>query len=391
MSYSREKLISNIKELLEYSPTTRSLYDAYITLRNGLEPAEGSPFLEIFTPHIARHLSLRDIVMLTQVCQKTHKWRAEILYLRFLDLLTPYFDNVFELRVVMHRTRSIISGSSALWFVEGKQCNWSPGDLDIYTPRNLKDDLINYLLIQGYEVISGQPVMVDFYERSDIRLKSITKLQFGNRKIDVLESRTDSPVEPLMWFHSTIAMNFITWNSIHVLYPNLLFRKTAVAQYQVVKNQRSQGGDEWSSKYKNRGYRIAKFTTEVPKDLQGSVCSAFTRFTYDRLSLALPIVPNTPRRAIIQPELAVEWRFGGHMTFHEFCNQDICKKQWPHRSVYLNEDSKTRPSKDEIAMKKMSPIRSPSLNRDYKKLNFEPIRITKAEWNGGYWTQEKAL
>jgi hypothetical protein len=145
---------------------------------------------------IVEHLHLKDVLALTEVCQATRRYKPRVFKPRVYELLRRFVTNPSSLRQLMREKDYVISGSSVLRLIEGKSTNWESGDLDFYTPMGETADIVQYLLWDGYTIIPNTDPFVSNsdYLSLNCRLSSVTKLVKGDRKIDVLESDSESPL-----------------------------------------------------------------------------------------------------------------------------------------------------------------------------------------------------
>lgn len=195
----------------------------------------------------------------------------------------------------MRHTKSVVSGSTALAFVNG--ADWDSQDLDIYTPRGRgRDMMLSHLIhIEGYkvEMVTGddeespEPPAAPIYKNSQI--KSVTKLskqvysramkQDVTRRIDVIESVIQNSISPILRFHTSSVINWITSDSINVAYPKLTFAHIGLINSRI---RLDHPKDQiWREKYAGRGYRMIVDTYELDQMSCGSACPSLWRSTDD--------------------------------------------------------------------------------------------------------------
>jgi len=148
-----------------------------------------------------------------------------------------------------------------------------------------------------------------------MHLRFISQWKKDGRKIDVLESESESAIDPLKSFHSTLVMNFIAWNSISVLYPSLTFRKIAIVQ-----DATGQRGSWWRKKYSARGFDIK----DHDKALQDAclVCPGLHRSVDDQNSLNI-YFDTDEENLVPHPQLYTSWNFQTTNTKHALC-REVC-------------------------------------------------------------------
>jgi hypothetical protein len=292
---------------------------------------------------------------------------------RINGLLTPYGE-LEDFQHLMRDKGCVISGSSALWITEAKPCDWSPGkliyrschlkfvltlfltgDLDLYTPHGIAQEVVDFLLAKGYTKYvkpNQEETVLDFedteYFEVISRLSSVTKLVRGDRRIDVLESDADSVIEPITWFHSTMVMNYLTDKSFVMLYPAFTLDRISILQ-----SGRPQQNNKWWTRYTARNYKIRN-----PDDLEahgyGAVCERRVRSTDDRHVLVVPYEEENDSMVDTHTAMVANdhedkmelddgsrkepysWTFCSTTQFHAYCTAGVCKLK-----LYLKHDPAT--------------------------------------------------
>jgi hypothetical protein len=217
----------------------------------------------------------------------------------------------------MHWKNYVISGSSVLRLIEGNSANWESGDLDFYTPLGETAWIVHYLLQEGYTRIPDDHPLVSNsdYLSLNCHLNSITKLVKGDRKIDVLESDSKSPLEAITYFHSTVVMNYLTSDLLVMMYPRPTLSMTGIVQDAI-----PQRGSTWIRRYEARGYSIQKTTNMNPK-WRGDICPMLTRDPLDNRNLFITVYGNEKPD---QSFLSFQWSFGTNTKNHPSCSNAGC-------------------------------------------------------------------
>ncbi|KAH6876921.1 hypothetical protein BKA70DRAFT_1025738, partial [Coprinopsis sp. MPI-PUGE-AT-0042] len=138
----------------------------------------------------------------------------------------------------LNETDSVISGSFALKAVLAS--SFTPGDIDIYCPRGRSEEVLLFLKDNGYEdetrglrkfpsnsTISVEGDFDAHYDGLDTGIEQIYLLvhQGMGKKINVITSFLSSALIPILLFHSTLLMNWISHDGITCLYPELTLRR----------------------------------------------------------------------------------------------------------------------------------------------------------------------
>ncbi|PVG03865.1 hypothetical protein CPB86DRAFT_748372 [Serendipita vermifera] len=195
---------------------------------------------------------------------------------------------------------------------------WGPGDLDIYTPHGKATLILEYLIRDGYSIVPKEVEVKRRYMENG-HLSSMTKLRKGECTIDILESLSSSSITPITVFHSTAVMNYITADSIVMLYPLLTFSRITVCHY-----ASSHRNDEWQLKYiLDRSYTVQE-SYEIHQGLQHLVCLSLYRRPKDRFCLSVSFGERDDTVSNRQPG----WIFASSglvLDQHARCTVELCK------------------------------------------------------------------
>lgn len=180
-----------------------------------------------------RSLPSLDVMELAGVARRNNELQAAVdaeLNARFMDILTRFFENPVGFRGVMDDTDSVISGSSVIPLLTG-HCEWRGNDLDVYTTFGQFDTVKQYLIRrEGFHeawsatrIAPVQPVvgpaqaegqnnaMTLGYPRPvETGIYRVACLMKGDWKVDVIQSRSGSPLYAIPCFWSTLQMNFVS-------------------------------------------------------------------------------------------------------------------------------------------------------------------------------------
>jgi hypothetical protein len=106
---------------------------------------------------ISTGLDSRDIASWANTNMVFRRVAEDMTTSRLRTLLYRFVSDPEELRFMLSRFRSIISGSSALWLLD-RGATWLPADLDIYcTTGNCASVLLYFECAQGYCRVAGPP------------------------------------------------------------------------------------------------------------------------------------------------------------------------------------------------------------------------------------------
>ncbi|KAH9855227.1 hypothetical protein C2E23DRAFT_866854 [Lenzites betulinus] len=115
-------------------------------------------------------------------------------------------------------TSSVLSGSTALHILDNERAaQWSPSDLNIYTPRHGLQAFVDYLCAsEGYSVTK---IDTSKYPYDNSSIEKVVHLQRTDHEIDVIQSSSSSALEPIPLFWSSHLMNYLTADGFCVAYP----------------------------------------------------------------------------------------------------------------------------------------------------------------------------
>lgn len=167
-------------------------------------------------------------------------------------------------------------------------------------------------------------------------IKSVTKLTRKNRKIDVIESAERLAIASIVHFHSTLVMNYLTADSLVLLYPRLTLERYWVVQDNVPQQ------NTWAPRYEGRNYQILVDAGVSPRYCN-LFCRGINRFSSDRHCLLIPYDAGDDFETQISVEEPADDRMetdiaqdGGNFVWffqslcrarigHDHCSRDICK------------------------------------------------------------------
>jgi hypothetical protein len=238
-----------------------------------------------------------------RVCHSAHDAVSSYLRRAFKleRLLNRYLSDkeILELRCLQFRTGAIISGSTALQFLD--RSFYPNSDLDIYVQQDYKQEIASWLGIIGYKMLPTkgstktnlQHTMDEMAQLSDVPIVppsstiypgSFAILEFSRgfseNKVQLMITE-GSPVASVLNFHSSMfklfdpfysltpalacVMNFITYEKAYALYPRATFaaRKSLVTSVFSRPSHAHQLSTERAlEKYKARGWQIHRRMTK---------------------------------------------------------------------------------------------------------------------------------
>ena len=150
---------------------------------------------------------------------------GSVLRARYIDLIKPFVQHPRALSDALRARGAVISGSLALQFFLPSD-EWKPSDMDIYVSHSEFAELTNTLendpSLQFTPHVGRSPT-----ERSTSYSLEVTEIRRyttpTNMLVDVIRSRRDSPVSPLVQFWTSLLVNFVFPDRCGSAYPKMMF------------------------------------------------------------------------------------------------------------------------------------------------------------------------
>ena len=144
---------------------------------------------------------------------------------RYRELIRLFVPDVDVFSQLLRSTGAVISGSLALFYLIPSD-DWFPNDMDVYVPYNMFTSLTNTLethpnLRFVLEVPRPGSVLstsetIDIVEIKRYRTPS-------NRLVDVIRSRRESPISPLLRYWTSLLVNYLSPDGFASAFPRMLF------------------------------------------------------------------------------------------------------------------------------------------------------------------------
>lgn len=220
-----------------------------------------------------------------------------------------------EMLRLLHATSGVLSGSAVILAL--MPWTFEPGDLDMYVPKSQAD-----------YALSVVKDMFDFRQSKAIgpylQIPSVDRiiwLEKGHIKLNLIVSSSESAIEPIFHFHSTLVMNFISSLGIFCAYPDLTFKRRGLIN---VGKPGHRGADSATKiciqKYRQRDFHLSA-TINTWADIRGHVCTKDSscphtiRTIYDSGSLFYafrrpPWMHTTTSLIVFQLNTTPIWCFG---------------------------------------------------------------------------------
>ncbi|THH04355.1 hypothetical protein EW145_g5587 [Phellinidium pouzarii] len=152
----------------------------------------------------------------------------------------------FEFRVLQARTEMVVSGSSALQFMD--RMVYPQSDLDLYVAKDHAAQVCGWLPTEdgrGYRFVPSDRQIERGILTAQLALRS-----------------HNTPMEYILSFHSTVVMNVITYRAAYSFYPKGTFEEGLMLPC----DTREVNHDSGIEKYKARGWTVTHFAAEPFSD-----------------------------------------------------------------------------------------------------------------------------
>ena len=285
-----------------------------------LEPASRLPTETIM--HILSHCDMASLATL----YRDKGWRAAVckeLSLALQHTLSMITLDPADFQSMLRSTRSIISGSTALYHVLRFPPTWRPSDVDIIVPNHRYAEVIRFILaMPGATIINEYP---QEYEsaRNITGFSHIVQVQTPRAKFDIIQSADRSPFYPLVFYYGTHVMNAITADLAICSYPSLTLEGHAVLNPSRPRNDNSTRLA--IEKYIQRGFIFNNM--DMPFTHFGQSCS--TVITCPNRNRAFGdmyclVTPNSDRPIretldLMDEHSTTSWRLPGAACGNELC------------------------------------------------------------------------
>ena len=202
---------------------------------------------------VLRQCNTLSLVRCAQSCRLFRALVSAELRYRYFTLLRFFFgSHANQFDELIRSFPAIISGSVALAFLSWTD-QWVPGDMDIYISNNAYNRFTGALEWTGLAVLE-----TDTGPRSPSPYRGITRVRryvtWIGRNLDVIQSTTCNPATPLLYFWSSVVVNFITpYGAVCVFPMNTLNHRGLVADISY-----SEKLVAARKKYETRGFEFAE-------------------------------------------------------------------------------------------------------------------------------------
>ncbi|KAG1780904.1 hypothetical protein EV702DRAFT_963291 [Suillus placidus] len=269
---------------------------------------------------ILEELVLPDLMSFVDTRTENAASVSEYMDERHKMLLQTFVEDVKGFNDLLDTTGTVISSSSALHLFQAK-VNALRLHMDIYVTHKFEEEVMSYLkATEEYKVKHKSERKT---EHDSSAIQKIFKLEKGDKKIDVIITDWASAIIPILQFHSTVVMNYITARTLVSLYPNWMKENRGLVNpCMYLDNTTNLRTVLALMKYVNRGFDLSAepFDLGVHNCDMSRYCPRATRNTIDGDTLHWDFkkIKTMGETAVACQNMSVvTWQLGG-----EDCEED---------------------------------------------------------------------
>ncbi|KAG1793646.1 uncharacterized protein HD556DRAFT_1443437 [Suillus plorans] len=131
-------------------------------------------------------------------------------------LLKTFVEDVDGFMRLMEHMGTVILGLSALHLIQAKMEALELNDLDVYVTHEFDKEVVKHMKGKGYEM-KWESERKTEYDGS--AMKKIYKLMKNEREVDIIVTNWAGAIVPIVQYHSTAVMNYMTAHSLVCMYP----------------------------------------------------------------------------------------------------------------------------------------------------------------------------
>ncbi|EIW80030.1 hypothetical protein CONPUDRAFT_155405 [Coniophora puteana RWD-64-598 SS2] len=168
------------------------------------------------------HLNAVDLDNVRRTCKFLRHTGHEYLRHRVLAAISPYVGNARRFLLRMENVDGVISGSVALNLLFPQTATqFTSKDLDVYVPASAEYALDAFLRNAGYKEVGMN--MGTSYDIPSGAIGTVHSYinTIKKRLVDVVVAKGEDARVPVLYFHSTPVMNYVTATALFSAYPHM--------------------------------------------------------------------------------------------------------------------------------------------------------------------------
>ncbi|KAG2151978.1 hypothetical protein BD769DRAFT_1658425 [Suillus cothurnatus] len=273
--------------------------------------------------YIMEEMSLPELMIFGSTRKENKDGITDYIAARRRRMFQHFAINVNDLNALLNRTGSVVSGSCALSLVQAEREAIIPKDMDIYTTEKFETEVLDHLKNkEGYECIKEKVKKTDY---DNTAISRVHKLVREEQQVDVITTHWTCALAPILQFHSTAVMNYVTARSIICLYPRWTATNKSFIHPQMYLENRTHLHTLYGlRKYQRRGFLLSTNPFHLGDHIcegeqgfkkKGGYCPHALRSTIDEEVLAWDFGPmqTLGQTTIACQEMQImAWCLGGH-------------------------------------------------------------------------------
>ncbi|KAG1836196.1 hypothetical protein DFJ58DRAFT_847082 [Suillus subalutaceus] len=231
---------------------------------------------------VMEELALPDLISLRKTRMENNEGVKDYMEDRRRKLYEVFVKDVDKLKDLMERTGTVVSGSSALHLFQPKPNVLRLQDLDVYATEEFSQKVLNHFKDdEEYEVTNTVKWRRDYNSSA---ISRVHKLEKNGKLVDVIITNWASAIIPVLQYHSTIVMNYMTAHTFISLYPEWTKAGKSLVNPAVYMGEKSNLQTVLAlMKYIRRGFYVSAepFDMGIHNCDQSTYCPRTTRTTID--------------------------------------------------------------------------------------------------------------
>ena len=186
---------------------------------------------------------------------------TSVLRARYRDLIRPFVSDIEAFSHLLRTHGAVISGSLALFYLIPSD-QWFPNDMDVYVPYSTYNAFTATLESHpGLRFVLEVPRPDSLLSTSEtLDIVEIRKYRTpSNRLVDVIRSRRDSPLSPLLRYWTSLLVNYISPDGFASAFPRMLFNGTGYCKEFGMTTRDNLAMEKYTARHFRKGVPFAFF------------------------------------------------------------------------------------------------------------------------------------
>ena len=260
--------------------------------------------------------------------------------LEFHTMIATFTPYATSFRDMLRTTGSIITGSTVLHFLMRQPEHWTPGHVDIITPKGQFETVLNHILSESGAKVTKPAAEVETGETLAEKTGTIRQIRVKTdlAKFSISESATMSPFHPIPFLWATHLMNALTYDACICAYPMLTLRnQSLITDKSYATLQRE------VKRYTSLGFTLFEEAQQVANVkntcVELLVCPKRERMIGDRHTLVIPVGGKSLQETLtrLAKGRTVCWKLGGGHCRNKLCfirgHREVNTTYWIYNTV----------------------------------------------------------